>query len=219
VTDYEVGMATRLWINSQLYADLDLANGEPHHGVASEVEVDCRVGPLCAYPHPNQPLFNRIQRNMPLQIEGDAHIGGHGGENYRMFILADHSGKFDPHMQKLWEVSQRTCDMQVELQKEGVTCSSIASEIHKFQVAQGVQDYVYHRPAHGEGSEGHQPPYLSLGDDTVLKRGMTFSEEPGLYDQKSRCGFNWSDCVVTGIKSGYRMSRVPYSKEWCWIKI
>ena len=219
VTDYEVGMAATLWINSVLYGDLDLANGVPHRGVGSGVEVDCRVGPLCAYPHPNQPRFNRIQRNLPMQIEGDAHLGGHGGENYRMFIIADNAGRFDPHMQRLWEVSQHTCDMQVEMQKEGTVCSNIAFEIHKYQVAQGMQDYIYHRPAHGEGSEGHQPPYLALGDDTVLKRGMTFSEEPGLYDQKALVGFNWSDCVVTGEKSGYRMSRVPYTKEWCWIKI
>lgn len=219
VTDYEVGMATTFWINNQLYADLDLANGAPHHGVAAEVGIGCRVGPLCGYPHPNQPLFNRIQRNMALQVEGDAHIGGHGGENYRAFILADDAGKFDAHMQKLWEVSQHTCDMQVELQKEGATCASVAYAIHKYQVEQGVQDYIYHRPAHGEGSEGHQPPYLALGDTTVLKQGMTFSEEPGLYDPKAGCGFNWSDCVATGAKSGYRMSRVPYSKEWCWLKL
>jgi Xaa-Pro dipeptidase len=109
--------------------------------------------------------------------------------------------------------------MQVEMQKEGVTCSSIAFAIHKYQVAQGVQDYIYHRPAHGEGSEGHQRPYLALGDHTVLKRGMTFSEEPGLFDPQTGVGFNWSDCVVTGAKAGYRMSRVPYSKEYLWMRI
>jgi len=219
VTDYEVAIASTFWINNVLYSDLDLANGAPHHGVQSSVEIDCRVGPLCAYPHPNQPRFNRIQRNMPLQVDGDAYIGGHGGENYRMYILANNAGEFDPHMCKLWEVSQHTCDMQVELQKEGATCSSVAYAIHKYQVAQGVQDYIYHRPAHGEGSEGHQPPYLSLGDYTVLKRNMCFSEEPGLYDPKNGVGFNWSDHVVTGLKSGYRMSRTPYTKEWSWLKI
>ena len=30
---------------------------------------------------------------------------------------------------------------------------------------------------------------------------------------------NWSDCVATGVKSGYRMSRVPYSKEYLWVKV
>jgi Xaa-Pro dipeptidase len=219
VTDYEVAIASTFWINNVLLSDLDLAGGLPHHGVAASVEIDCRVGRLCAYPHPNQPRFNRIQRNMPLQVDGDAYIGGHGGENYRMYILADSAGRFDEHMRKLWKVSQHTCDMQVALQKEGATCSSVAFEIHKYQVAEGVQDYIYHRPAHGEGSEGHQPPYLALGDYTVLKKGMCFSEEPGLYDPKSGVGFNWSDHVVTGVKSGYRMSRVPYSEEWSWVKI
>jgi Xaa-Pro aminopeptidase len=30
--------------------------------------------------------------------------------------------------------------------------------------------------------EGHQPPWLALGDPTVLEEGMMFSVEPGLYD-------------------------------------
>jgi Xaa-Pro aminopeptidase len=156
---------------------------------------------------------------MALQVEGGASIGGYGGENYRAYIIADQSGGFDPHMRKLWEVSQKTCDMQVDLSIEGRLCSDVAYEIHKYQVEQGVQKYVYHRPGHGEGVEGHQSPYLSLGDHTMLRKNMCFSEEPGLYDPDHGCGFNWSDTVVVGAKSGYRMSRVPYSTEWCWLKI
>src|SRR5439155_1426942 len=63
VTDYEVGQATTTWINDILYSELDLKNGAIHHGVASAIGVGCRVGPLTAFPHPNQPLFNRIGRN------------------------------------------------------------------------------------------------------------------------------------------------------------
>lgn len=218
-TDYEVKMATELWINDQLYSELNLANGAPHHGVKSEVTLGVHAGAVAAYPHPNQPYYNRIGRNMALQISGSAQIGGCGHENYRMFIIADAAGQFDPHMRKLWEVSQHCCDMQVELQIEGATCSSVAYKIHQYQVEQGVQKYIYHRPAHGAGWEGHQAPYLALGDYTVLQRNMCFSEEPGLFDPEHGCGFNWSDTVVTGVKSGYRMSRVPYSKEWCWIKL
>jgi Xaa-Pro aminopeptidase len=219
ITDYEVGAATTLWINDILYRALDLAGGELHHGVGSGVQVAVRVGPLTGYPHPNQPLFNRIGRNMAMQVEGAAHIGGYGGENYRMFIIADAGGKFDPHMQKLWEVTQRCCDMQLEMCRKGVTCSSIAKRILDYQVAQGMQKYMYQRVAHGAGVEGHQPPYLSLGDHTVLKRNMTFSEEPGVFDPNHGCGFNWSDTVVVGERSGYRMSRVPYSTHWCWIHL
>ncbi len=122
-------------------------------------------------------------------------------------------------MRKLWEVSKTCCDMQMRLSVEGVTCSHVAYEIHKYQVAQKVEKYVYHRPAHGAGVEGHQAPYLALGDYTMMRRNMCFSEEPGLYDPEHGCGFNWSDTVVVGEKSVYRMSRVPYTKEWCWLKL
>jgi len=42
---------------------------------------------------------------------------------------------------------------------------------------------------------------------------MSFSEKPGRYDPKNGVGFNWSDQVVTGLKSGYRMSRTPNPKN------
>jgi Xaa-Pro aminopeptidase len=219
VTDYEVAKATELWINDILYSELNLAGGKPHYGVGAGIGIGVRAGAVTGYPHPNQPYYNRIGRGMALQVSGGASVGGYGHENYRAYIIADQAGNFDPHMQKLWEVSKTCCDMQRDLSIEGRTCSSVAYEIHKYQVAQGVQKYVYHRPAHGAGVEGHQSPYLALGDHTMLRRNMCFSEEPGLYDPAGGCGFNWSDTVVVGLESGWRMSRVPYSHEWCWIKI
>ena len=219
ITDYEVKVATELWINDQLYSDLKLAGGALHHGVRTRVGLGVRAGPLTGYPHPNQPYYNRIGRNMALQISGISRVGGYGHENYRAFIIADGAGRFDPHMQKLWEVSRHCCDMQLEQSVEGVTCSHVAYLIHKYQVARGVQEYIYHRPAHGAGVEGHQSPYIALGDYTMLEENMCFSQEPGLYDPKNNCGFNWSDTIVVGKKAGYRMSFVPYSKQWCWLKL
>jgi len=219
IYDQEVARAAEMWISFLLYKDLDLHDGAANYGIGSLMKYDCRCGPVTSYPHPNQPFFNKIQKNMPIQVDGVCRLGGYGGEGYRMYITADEAGEFNPHMAKLWEVSERSCDMQVELQKEGVTCQSVAEKILKYQVAQGCQKYIYHRPGHGLGSEGHQPPYLSLGDDTILKKTMCFSEEPGLYDYENKVGFNWSDTVVTGETKGYRMSMVPYSKEFLWIKL
>lgn len=219
ITDYEVKVATELWSNDQLYADLDLANGAVHHGVRSGVRIGVRAGPVTAVPHPNQPYYNRLGRGMALQVAGIAQVGGYGHELYRPFIIADENGKFDPHMQKLWRVSRHCCDMQRDLSVEGVTCSQVAYQIHKYQVAEGVQEFVYHRPAHGAGVEGHQAPWLALGDYTMMRKNMCFSEEPGLYDPEAGCGFNWSDTVVVGEDSGYRMSHVPYSEQWCWITL
>src|SRR5262249_44332819 len=155
------------WINEILYSELNLAGGKPHYGVGAGVGIGVRAGSVTGYPHPNQPFYNRIGRGVALQVSGGASVGGYGHENYRAYIIADQAGSFDPHMQKLWEVSKACCDMQRDLSIEGRTCSDVAYEIHRYQLAQGVNKYVYHRPAHGAGVEGHQSPYLSLGDHTM----------------------------------------------------
>ena len=36
--------------------------------------------------------------------------------------------------------------------------------------------------------KGHQAPFISLGDLTVIEENMTFSVEPGLYDEKNGIG-------------------------------
>ncbi len=44
-------------------------------------------------------------------------------------------------------------------------------------------DYKFftHRVGHGIGMDGHEWPYLVRGNSTPLARGMTFSDEPGIY--------------------------------------
>jgi len=49
ITDYEVSVATELWINDQLYSDLDLAGGALHHGVRSGVGIGCRAGRVTGF--------------------------------------------------------------------------------------------------------------------------------------------------------------------------
>lgn len=219
IMDFELSRATSTWLWNTLYADLDLRDGAPNFGVGVGGEMIARVGRVSAYPHPNQPYYKQIGPNMALQISGVVKIGGCGGENYRMYIIADKAGNFDPHMQRLWEVSQECCDIQMTEQVAGKTCSDVAYKIHKHQVENGMQKYIYHRPGHGLGWEGHESPYVALGDYTKLEPGMCFSEEPGLFDPETGAGFNWSDTVVTGIKTGYRMSMVPYTKEWSWVRL
>jgi Xaa-Pro aminopeptidase len=71
------------------------------------------------------------------------------------------------------------------------------------------------------GMEGHQPPYLALGDYTMLQAGMIFSVEPGLYDPENGFGVNFSDgfAVQAGGKPSLQMSRLPWSEEWCLVTL
>jgi Xaa-Pro aminopeptidase len=219
ITDLEIKLATELWLQDKLFSELDLAGGLPNRGVGAIGEVEVRVGRVNAYPHPNQPYYARVRRGEPLQVVSYVFVGGCGGENYRMYQIADERGQFDAHGTRLWEVTRHCCDIQLAMQKEGAVCGDIAYAIHKFQVEAGMQDYIYHRPGHGQSTEGHSSPYIALGDRTVLKRNMIFSEEPGLYDPKNGIGYNWSDNIVTGVESGYRMSFTPYSRDWLFVNI
>ena len=75
----------------------------------------------------------------------------------------------------MWEVMAEGSAMQVRMSKAGTRCQEIAKAIHDYQLKNGMQKYLYQRFAHGEGMEGHQEPYIALGDETVLEEGMTRS--------------------------------------------
>lgn len=215
LTDYDIGSAATKYGTDLVMADIK-RDGAPHTAVGIDIEVGCRVGRSTAYPHPNQFLHNKITRGQALQIEGGVNIAGCGGELYRAMFLHP----LTDQMKKIWTVSRDCCVMQREESIAGVTGSTVAYKIHKYQVKNGVAPYIYHRPAHGQGWEGHQPPYLSLGDYTMLEPGMNFSVEPGLYDPEHGIGSNFSDAFIVQAEGASRqMSRLPWSEEWCLVKL
>ncbi|NOR21345.1 MAG: M24 family metallopeptidase, partial [Candidatus Aminicenantes bacterium] len=62
-------------------------------------------------------------------------------------------------------------------------------------------------------------PWLALGDYTVLKEGMTFSVEPGLYDPERGFGYNPSDNLLVTKQKSVLQGSVPYTKEWMILKL
>lgn len=215
LTDFEIAHAAKAYGTQIIMADV-AHDGTPHKAVGIEVDISCRVGPATGYPHPNQFHYNKVERGQALQIAGVVRIGGYGGELYRPYMIAPRTR----HMDKLWTVVRDACLMQRDLSRKGTRCSDVAYSIHEYQVKQGVQKYIYHRPAHGEGMEGHQPPYLALGDHTLLDSGMCFSVEPGLFDPQTGTGANFSDMFVVQPEGpALQMSRLPWSEEWAWIKL
>lgn len=213
-TDFEVAEAARQYGTNLIMQDIK-RDGRPHSAVGIVVNISCRTGVATAYPHPNQFFHKKIERGDALQVAGVVRIGGYGGELYRYYQIAP----WDAHREKLWEVVTECVHIQERESRPGRTCAEVAAKIHQYQVKMGVAKYIYHRPAHGEGMEGHQAPWLALGDQTMLKEGMTFSVEPGLYDPEKGFGYNPSDNLLVTKKKGVLQSSVPYSKEWMFLKI
>ncbi len=208
-TDFEVGHAAEEFGTDLIMRDIK-RDGRPHSAVGISVGISCRTGAGTSFPHPNQFFHKKIEKGDAIQVAGVVRIGGCGGELYRYYQILP----WDSHREKLWQVVTDCVRIQEEESQAGNTCSYVAHKIHRYQVDNGVEKYIYHRPAHGEGMEGHQAPWLALGDYTVLEEGMTFSVEPGLYDPENSFGYNPSDNLLVTKKKGVLMGSVPYTKEW-----
>lgn len=216
VRDYDVGIATSEFgvrkLMEALGPELD---GRPHTGVGLYLGFECRTGPATAYPHPNQFFFKRIEPGDAVQVASLIQIGGYGGEGYR----ACHIEPIPEPGKKMWEVHTAMTLKQAELSKAGVKCNQVAEGVLKLARDAGFGKYVYHRPAHGQGMEGHQAPYISPGDNTVLEENMMFSNEPGLYDAEGGFGYNHSNNILVQKDRGEVMNKTPLTKEWCWLKL
>ncbi len=216
-TDFEIGQALRAYGIQLMMNDIEY-DGKPHSAVGVDSTAHyVRAGVATAYPHPNQLFYCKVEKGQPLYVNTDIRLGGFGGECYRNFLIAP----WTDHQNKMWEVVMETVQIMVEESKPGVPCSEVAYKIHEHQLKNGMQEYVYHRPGHGTGQhiDGHQAPFFSLGDHTPLEPGMMFSVEPGLYDVDNGVGINPSDNLLITENGAVLMSRVPFTKEWCYLNL
>ncbi|KPJ96603.1 MAG: hypothetical protein AMS18_00685 [Gemmatimonas sp. SG8_17] len=217
LTDFELGQALQAYGIQLLMNDL-IKDGRPHSAVGIEVSSHyVRAGVASAYPHPNQFFHQKIERGQTVYVNTDLKLGGLGGECYRNYLVAPWTAE----QERMWEVVAETIQIQEEESKGGAVCSDIAAKIHQHQVDAGMAEFIYHRPAHGQGQffAGHQPPFIALGDHSVLAENMTFSMEPGLYDATRGCGINPSDNLRVTATRGVRFSSVPFSKEWSFLEL
>jgi Xaa-Pro dipeptidase len=216
-TDFEIGQALEAFGIGLMMRDVK-RDGRPHTAVGVDVTSQyVRTGVATAYPHPNQFFYTKVKPGDALYVNTDILLGGYGGECYRNYLIAPWTAQ----QEKMWQIVADTVQIMVEETKPGRACSEVAFKVHEYQVKNGMASCIYHRPGHGCGQnyEGHQPPFLALGDHTPIEEGMVFSVEPGLYDAEHGFGVNPSDKLLVTKNRSVLMSRVPFSKEWSFLKL
>lgn len=65
--------------------------------------------------------------------------------------------------------------------RPGATAEEVDRASRKVIEDAGYGEYFNNRVGHGIGIAVHEAPFIMAGDTTVLKPGMTFSVEPGIY--------------------------------------
>ncbi|MDQ2784896.1 MAG: Xaa-Pro peptidase family protein [Chloroflexota bacterium] len=118
-------------------------------------------------------------------------VGGYHSELERTMIVGEPS----PEFRKYFEAMAHIQEVAFAALRPGRTCADAERDISGAIAAMGHAALQRHHTGHGIGLEGHEQPFIDMGDETELKPGMVLSVEPGLY-VPGFAGFRHSDTVV-----------------------
>ncbi len=132
-----------------------------------------------------------LRRGDILVTGACAYIAGLESELERTMIIGEPTPEFEKHFGLMMELQQVGFDAL----RPGRTCAEAEADVQRAAAELGVAEMLRHHTGHGMGMEGHESPFIDLGDNTVIQENMIFSVEPGLY-VPGMGGFRHSDTVV-----------------------
>ncbi len=133
-------------------------------------------GPNSALPHA-QPSERRISLGEPIVMDIGAKVGGYASDLTRTICI----GRPDPTFKKIYDIVLGAQLGALALVKEGMT-GEVADNLARIIIKEaGHGDAFGHSLGHGVGLAVHESPRLGPNSADVLKSGMVFSIEPGIY--------------------------------------
>ena len=150
-------------------------------------------GESSAYPH-GLPHPRELQENQVVLVDGGLNVHGYQSDMTRTVVFGTPSDE----MQKVFDIVHEAQAKAIAFAGPGKECGQVDAVARKVITDAGYgPDYrtFTHRLGHGIGLEGHEWPYLVRGSRVVLEPGMTFSDEPGIY-QYGKFGIRLEDIMA-----------------------
>jgi Xaa-Pro dipeptidase len=150
-------------------------------------------GESSAYPH-GLPKPRTLEENQVVLVDGGLSVHGYASDMTRTVVF----GTPSPEAQKVFDIVREAQRRALEFAAPGKKCGEVDAVARKVVTDAGYgPDYrtFTHRLGHGIGLEGHEWPYLVRGSQVVLQPGMTFSDEPGIY-QYGKFGIRLEDIMA-----------------------
>jgi len=196
--DVEVALAASLDTTSMMKKTL----GEGFEPLRSVFPVSAgfrgQIGEMSAIPHAIG-TRRKIKSGDVIIAEAGVEIGGYSCELERTMIVGKPSAK----QKRYFEAMVKAHEAAIQKIKDGVECSEVdKASINAFKKA-GLTHLVKHHTGHGLGLEGHEPPWLDIGNKERLRAGMVVSCEPGIYEV-GFAGFRHSDTILV-TKEGCKL--------------
>ncbi|PLX41152.1 MAG: integrase [Deltaproteobacteria bacterium] len=90
-------------------------------------------------------------------------------------------GRVSDNFLEVYEVVKRAQDAAISAAVPGATLGAVDSAARDVIAAAGFGDYFGHATGHGLGLEVHELPVVAPKASEVVKEGMVFTVEPGIY--------------------------------------
>ena len=166
-----------------------------------------QIGEMTAIPH-SLSTKQMIKKGDVIISELAVDVGGYSCELERSIIM----GKPSTKQEQYFNAVVKAQEAAFETFKDGAKCSDIdKATIGVFKKA-GLINLVKHHTGHGLGLEGHEPPWLDIGNDEPLRAGMVVSCEPGIYEVGFG-GFRHSDTVLITEDGAELLTYYPRNLE------
>jgi len=151
-----------------------------------------KAGPRTAFGHgclSNRKV--RIGDNIETAAEGL--IGGYANHLERTMFMGEPNDK----QRRYFEIMLKAQTAAIESCRPGVKCCDVHKAAMKVIKDAGlnVEAVVHHRTGHGMGLEDVEPPFLVDGNEEILRPGMVFTVEPGIYID-GLGGFRHCDTII-----------------------
>jgi Xaa-Pro aminopeptidase len=92
------------------------------------------------------------------------------------------------------------------LKADAITCAEVDRIARDVIADAGYGDKFRHRLGHAIGWDVHEPPFLTNGDETVVREGMIFTIEPSIF-QDGNFSARVEDCVVARPGGGEALTQ------------
>jgi len=185
----------------QSYVQLKIALSPVVVGFRGQVGVDSAI-PHAVY------TKNKIRRGDVLVTEAGVEVGGYTSELERTLIV----GKPSSRAKRCFETMLNAQNAALKEFRPGVRCNKVDEAAERSVEDSALKLGLRHHAGHGIGLDGHEPPWLDPGDRTIMREGMVFSCEPGLYFP-GYAGFRHSDTVVITKKGMDFITHYPRELE------
>ena len=151
------------------------------------------IGESSAYPHGSDNPTPLREGDVVLVDTGTT-VHGYQSDITRTTVFGTPSDE----VRRVFETVREAQWRALEFAAPGRTCGEVDAVARKVITDAGFgPGYAYftHRLGHGIGLEGHEWPYLVGNSRVVLEPGMTFSDEPGIY-QYGKFGVRLEDIMA-----------------------